>query len=321
MAEEQVVTQDELNSLLSSLEMGTEQVFSRVRRRRKLAVVHEARVHDFARTEALSRMMLRGLETVYSQFAATVSSRLSAYFRARWHIALLSLDQLTYEQFKRAVPDPTVIGLLNLTPLPGKAILELNLSIGFWIVDRMLGGGGELPKAVRPLTSIESALVENALSKMVSELSIPWPGVSPVQAELTQVLHSPGGAEIAAPGQAVIVASFEVNADDLTGMASICIPVDSLKPISQEQSSDSPSAGTSTGASPRECLTHIPVPCAVRLGTLRISAAELRTLKAGDVLCLDRSASSPIEFLVGHLPRFRCRPLTLGRKLVVEIVG
>jgi len=114
VASDEIITQAELDSLLSSLETGAGRsvgthaprsfseggsVPTPLRRRHGATAVHEARVHDFARGEALSRSTLQALESLYSTFAITAAARLSTYLRARCRIALLSVDLLTYQQF------------------------------------------------------------------------------------------------------------------------------------------------------------------------------------------------------------------------------
>src|SRR5512135_2474699 len=130
MTSEQIVTQEELNSLLSSLgtELETDHPAGRNRRRR--AVVHEARVHDFQRSDTLGRSIVQRLEAVHELFARNGANTLAMYLHRRCQIAPLSLDQLTFEQFQRSVPDPTVIAVFDLSPLPGKALLEINQVIG-----------------------------------------------------------------------------------------------------------------------------------------------------------------------------------------------
>ncbi len=340
MASGDIISQAELDSLLSSLETGAgrgvgaraprslgegRSTATPLRKRHGATAVHEARVHDFARGEALSRSTLQALESLYGAFAITAAARLSTYLRARCRIALLSVDQLTYQQFKRSVPDPTVIGLLDLVHLPGQAILEINQSVGLWIIDHILGGEGEAPKLARPLTDVEKVLVEGALSNLVSELRIAFPGLPEATAALAHVLHSAEAAAIAEPAEPVVVASFEITLDNLTGMASICIPADSLRPAADAQSRGDSAEQTAVWWAAADesavaaSLMRLRIPCRVRLGTASVSAAHLASIAVGDVICLDRPLSGAMEFLVAGRPKFNCHPVAAGTKLAVEI--
>ena len=56
---------------------------------------------------------------------------------------MVSVEQLTYEEFIRSIPNPTVLNVFSLEPFEGKAILEINPSVIFYIIDRLFGGPGE----------------------------------------------------------------------------------------------------------------------------------------------------------------------------------
>lgn len=290
--------------------------------------MHEARVHDFARSETLSSGMVQALEGIHSSFARGVAPTLSAYLHAPFEVSLLSVDQLSYSQFARSVPEPTVVAVFSLDPLPGRGILELNPSIGFWIVDRLLGGEGEIAKTPRPLTELEKALIEGTLSRMLGELGTAWEQTVRLELELIEIMDAVGAAEVAKPPEAVAVASFEVAAGPLVGMASLCFPVISLKlgrlgaadPANAR--GDSRPAGTSSfGDGLEAALSGVRLSCMVRLGTMRISPAELMGLEEGDILCLDGRADEALEMFVGDAPKFRCQPAAAGEKLAVQVLG
>ena len=328
MSAEEAVTQEVLASLLSSLAATKESEGPRGRARPASRRVHEARVHDFARSEALPRATVQGLEGVYATFARAAASSLSAYLRTPFQMSLLSLDQLTYDQFVRSVPDPTVIAVFSMKPLPGKAILELNPAICFWIADRMLGGEGGIVEKPRPLTDMEKALLEGAVSRLLGELGAACESLIHVEPDLVEVLDAARAAEIAKPADPVGVASFEVTVGSLTGMASICLPAMSLKlggvvvgPSGDVRGDRSPGAGPPLGSGLEAALSSLPVSCAVRLGGVAISAAELAELEEGDVLCLDRRVEEDWDIFVAGVPKFRGRPVRSGEKLALEIVS
>ncbi len=314
MPPDQIITQADLDSLLSSLGISAGEKARRARRKSGAAVVHEARVHDFARGETLSRSMLQALESLCTSFAIAAAGRLSSYLRVRCRMALLSLDQLTYHQFKRSVPDPTVIGVLNLPNLPGQAILEVNQSLGVWIVDHLLGGHGDISKSTRPLTEIERSLMEGTLSAMVSELTLTLPDLPVTKANLVSILHSAESARIAEPTDPVIVASFELTLNDLTGMASICFPIHLFR------TKEAPLVGSAQKQMIAASLLEINLPCSIQLGAAHLTVAELAQLAEGDVICLQNTPATPMQFLVSDRPKFSCRLIAQGTQVAVEIV-
>ena len=75
--------------------------------------------------------------------------------RSMVEVKLTSVDQLTYSEFVFSLENPTCFNLLKAEPLEGNLILDINPSILYPIIDRLLGGGREagLLRAGRSLKS------------------------------------------------------------------------------------------------------------------------------------------------------------------------
>ncbi len=319
MSAEGAVTQEELDSLLASLAAAAREEGRSRRARRGAPVVHEARVHDFARSEGLPATAVQALEAGCHSFAAAVGASLSAHLSHPVQVSLLSVDQMSCEQYARSVPDPTVAGIFTASPLPGRGLLEVNPAIASWIVERALGGMAEAPERPRPLTELEAALLRRPLATMLGELGAAWQNIAPIAPKLVEITHSAALAEIARPTDPVAVASFEVRLGQLVGMASVCLPSLPLKLARRPAAGEG--APSPRPADVRRAAARLPVTCRVRLGATSLSLADLASLQEGDVLMLDRAVGEPIELLVGQRCKLLCRPLAVGETVAVEIAG
>src|SRR5690606_26680362 len=81
-------------------------------------------------------------------------------------VDLISIDQLTYDEFILSVGRPTSLAVVNMSPLDGNAVVEMSLDMVFPIVDRVLGGRGAALPETRELTEIENRIV-NRLVVMI----------------------------------------------------------------------------------------------------------------------------------------------------------
>ncbi len=61
-------------------------------------------------------------------------------------MSIVSVEQFAYSEFLMSLPDPTAFYAVDAcAPLDGLGALELNPSVAFTMVDRMLGGTRQTP--------------------------------------------------------------------------------------------------------------------------------------------------------------------------------
>ena len=97
-------------------------------------------VYDFKRPERVGKEQMRALQTMHEGFGRNFGASLSALLRTIVEAKLTSVDQLTYSEFVFSLENPTCFNLVNAHPLEGQIILDINPSILFPIIDRLLGG-------------------------------------------------------------------------------------------------------------------------------------------------------------------------------------
>src|SRR4051812_12888989 len=94
--------------------------------------------YDFRRPTKLAREHTRTLQMAYEAFARQYATVLTTSLRAISQVSLVSIEQLTYEEYISSLGSPTIMAMLELEPLPGTAILEFSLSTGMAAIDHML---------------------------------------------------------------------------------------------------------------------------------------------------------------------------------------
>lgn len=97
--------------------------------------------YDFKRPERVGKEQMRALQTMHEGFGRNYGASLSALLRTIVEVKLTSVDQLTYSEFVFSLENPTCFNLINADPLEGQLILDINPSLLFPIIDRLLGGG------------------------------------------------------------------------------------------------------------------------------------------------------------------------------------
>ena len=128
-----MLSQDEIDNPLSSLSAGMEQTLpmedegeeDAAAESTKLVESRSYTLYNFRRPDKFSKDHLRALQTIHESFARQLGLILTAYLRMTVEINVMSVDQLTYDEFIRSMPSPISVSILELDPLPGQVLMGL----------------------------------------------------------------------------------------------------------------------------------------------------------------------------------------------------
>ncbi len=263
----------------------------------------------------MGKEQIRALQTLHEGFGRNFAAGLSAMLRSMVEVKLAGVDQLTFSEFIFSMENPTCLNLLTAEPLEGSLILEINPSILYPIIDRLLGGGREGgPLARRPLTEIELRLVTRINDLFLRELSQAWINVLDLRLQVARVESNPQLVQVVPPNEVVVLISFDVALGEVRGMMNLCIPYNAIERISGKLSADSWVAYGRRGATAesmaqiRQGLRTATVELKVRLAQTRITTGELVGLRVGDVITTQKDIHSPLLVTVEGVPKFRASP-------------
>jgi flagellar motor switch protein FliM len=318
-----VLTQAEVESLLSAMEGGVGQ-----RPEAAEAVSRPLRdkvaPYDFKRPERVGKEQMRALQTLHEGFSRNFGAALSGLLRSIIEVKLTSVDQLTYSEFVFSLENPTCFNLLRAEPLEGNLILDINPSILYPIIDRLLGGGRDpAPLARRPLTEIELRLVTRITNLFLDELKRAWHNVLELNLRVERVESNPQLVQIVPPNEVVVLISFELTLGEVRGMINLCIPFNSIERIGNKLSANTwvaygrrastPQTREQLGRNLRGALVEL----VVHLAETRISTGELIGLRVGDIITTDHDVGHPMTVSVEGVPKYRAWPGQFkGRKAI-----
>ena len=318
----EVLSQDEIDQLLTAINAGdTEpEVFKPAADTRKI------KIYDFKRPDKFSKEQIRTVSIMHETFARLTTTSLSAQLRSMVHVHVASVDQLTYEEFIRSIPTPTTLAIINMDPLKGNAILEIDPAITFSIIDRLFGGTGEGTKAQHELTDIESAVMEGIIVRILGNLREAWTQVIDLRPRLGQIDTNPQFAQIVPPTDMVVLVTLETKVGDVEGMMNFCIPYLTIEPIVGKlsvqfwYSSARRTTTTENMAVLKEKLTSVDVSIAAEIGKIQIPIREVVSLRIGDIINLyNVRIGDPYSLNVGNKKKFLCKPGVIGKKMAVQI--
>jgi len=253
-------------------------------------------LYDFKRPNRVSKEQLRAIKGIHDKMARNLASHISTVMRSIIEIQLQSVDQMTYGEFLMSLPSPTSFNIFSIKPLDGSAILELNPSIAFPMLDRLLGGRGESYEGERELTDIELNLIETILRLIMSKLKDAWSSVTDIFPIVESKESSPNVVQIVAQNEIVIMIVLEITIGETSGMINLAYPVIYLEPILSKLASKDimlgeTSAKKSRNVELRELLKRADIVNEGILGEASLNIKDLLTLEKGSIIRLDRPAS------------------------------
>jgi flagellar motor switch protein FliM len=193
--------------------------------------VSKIKKYDFKRPDKFSKDQIRTVQMMHEVYARLSSTILSMQLRSHVHMHVASVDQMTYREFSNSIPNPTLLSIINMAPLKGSAVLEIDPDITFSFVDRLFGGKGETIKTKREITDIEQSVLEGLVIRNLKNLSEAWSNVVDLQPKLSNVETSIQFAQIVPPNDMIIIISFETHVEDVKGMINLCIPYITIESI------------------------------------------------------------------------------------------
>ena len=284
------------------------------------------KLYNFRRPDKFSKDNLRALRDIHREFSKAISLVLSGYLRMRVEIEIVSVDQLTYEEFVRSMPSPISVGVFEFEPLSGQILLGISFEVISCIVNRMLGGVGSIDTQTRELTDIEKALAKKVINIIIKELEDSWNTIIPVSGKFISLDDNYQSMQVATAGEIVALLTFEVQIQGKHfGLFSICFPYPVLETVLGHLSTQHIFQTKGLVASNDERMKMISkintsnVDLRVQFGQCNITLDDFLQLSKGDIIRLDNKVQDDLIVKVNGEKKFFARPGTLKDKICVKI--
>ena len=310
MSLDRVLSQDEIDNVFRTLKDGPKEDDP----------AKKAVSYDFRRPDRIAKDQLRSIHLLHENFARSLASSLSAYLRAYVIVNLVSVEQLSFQEFVKCMPSPTCMVSLGMRPYDGNAILELNPSLVFPVLEMLLGGGGKVSatKINRELTEIEQSILEGLYRIVLNDLKESWRGITNIAFTIDAHETEPSLLQVLAPTEAVVAISMEIRVGENSGMMNIGLPSIVIKMLRQKFDQQwSVRKGESTDAEQARVLRLIkPAKTSVdtRLQGPTLSVEDLLRLEEGDVLTFDYPVDKPVNTLINGKLKMLGQVVNSGRK-------
>ena len=198
---------------------------------------HKAREYDFRSPKKFTKEQLKALDSLHETFSRMVASYFSGLLSTACEIEVLQIEEQRYYEYSNALPDQLLIGLINMKPenhnySEAAITMSMPMSIGYYFIDRVLGGPGTEYSLTRDYTDIELAILNNILGKASQRYAEAWQTHLPSQVMFRGIEANTRLMQVFAPEDVVVLVILNIKLNNrLDGTISLCIPASFLEDV------------------------------------------------------------------------------------------
>ena len=286
------------------------------------------KLYNFRRPDKFSKEHLKALQDIHRDFVRHLATVLTGYLRMEVEIDVISVDQLTYEEYICSMPSHVENMIFKLNPLSGEISMGMSPEVLAVVLDRMLGGAGVINDHGRELTQIEELLTTKFVEKIIKILEEAWGTILPVKSEFVTLANGYHSVPITTSGEIVTLISFEVRLGQKNfGLMNICFPypvLETILPKLTPQYIYQHTTVTANEIGKNETLEKIKgaeLEMQVILGMANVEVNDVLDLKVDDVIKLDQKLDEELVACINKKKKFFVVPGLLQNKVCVKITS
>ncbi len=299
-----VLNQAEIDKLLGALASG--EVSSPPENTEKAV-----KPYNFRRPNKFNRDQMRAVQMLHESFARYLTSTLSTMTRSMVSVEISNVEQVPYEEFVRSVISPTTLAILDVIPLNGKAILEVNQILMFALIDRMLGGKGLPINSAREFTDLERVIVDRTLSRILKELDASWKTIEEnIHFSLFGKESNPFFVQIVPKAEMVLLVNIKAQVGMVEERMNLCLPFHTLESVMERFNpqewfvTKDQFLSEEDRARLSRKIEKVSIDLTAELTNTTLTLEELSTLSPGDVINLGTPITEGGTMHVGPIPKF-----------------
>ena len=317
-----VLSQSEIDELLNSLNSG-EDIEVEPEQQDEAGKVKE---YDFRTANRFPKEQIRTLNVVFDNFAQLLASHMTGKLRTLCDVEVLSVEEISFNEFNNSLPTPVVLALINMPPLDGSIIMELSPEVGYAVVDRLFGGDVGSVESNKNFTEIELVIIERFIRQFLSLFVDAWTKVIKVEVSLDRIETSPQFAQTVPLNEAVACITMNVTIGEASGLINICLPHVAIEPVDKQLSTRLLFSGIARKVQKadqkmmQQQLEKTQVNMQAMFNETLATVGEVLSLQIGDVIQINQNVSEPVLVKVEHIPKFKCVVGTKSSRYAVQVI-
>ena len=321
----EVLSQSQIDALLSAINSGEKDLdkSSEAQNDKKY------RKYDFTNPRKFAKDRIKMLNGVFDNYTRVLSSRLNGLLRINCEASVESIEEQRYYEFSNALTEGDVLSIAQAkvkdTVDDSPVMLYMSTSTALSMMDRMMGGEGEINEDIEPdysYTNLELGLYESMMKDLVKSMGSSWENYIAIEFDYTRTEVNPTLVQMIGLDEIVIIVDMKLAMENGTGRMSICLPAALLTNIFAEINRENPGRkvyGEDKSEEIFERLRDSDLEVIAHLGETELSLSDIYHLNVGDVIDLGQPKDSLISLSIGGYQWFSGRMGTYKKNMAVKI--
>ncbi|SHH83637.1 flagellar motor switch protein FliM [Sporobacter termitidis DSM 10068] len=319
-----VLSQAEIDKLLKDLATGGAE-------ENEAEAKSVAKPYDFKTANRFTKEQIRAINVVFKNFGHLLSNYLMGTLRATCDSEVLSVEEISFNEFNNSVPSPVIIAVIDTEPFTGSIILEMTKEISYSIISRVLGGTKEISAEGRQFTEIELAIMERVLWQSLKNFDEAWSKIMETSSTLEKIDTSMQFAQIVDMNEPVLMVTLNVTIGNESGLIGFCLPHQALEPFTKKLNTRHMYSGNvnkKIDADPTNIINSIrrtDILVSAIFNPTEATVRDITSLDVGDVIQLQHKVDEPLIVKYQQLPKYRASMgkfrNSLALKILEEIKG
>jgi flagellar motor switch protein FliM len=279
---------------------------------------------NYQQAGQITKEQVRAIGQLHEGFARNLARSLGAYLRVGFETNLVSVEQLAYREFLGRTPDMAYCASFTLQPLNAIAVMEIDQSLAFPIIELLLGGQGNSEVLDREITEIEEEILSGVGKIFCHELESTW---SPLELSFQFGEREQPNAmqRLMPPNEKTLALSFEIHMAEARGMLNVVFPAvvsnALLRKLSSEWGYQRRRGPQETVERLKKILLDCPMEIELGLPDIPIPIDRLMHLKPGEVLPFPEGIEHPAMLRIAGCGLFSGIPVRSGSHVAARVIA
>jgi flagellar motor switch protein FliM len=315
---DKILSQEEIDALLNAMDSGEVSIEEEPEEKSS----SEVKSYDLTAQSLMLRDQFDALDEVYDKFVNLLNVSLTSSLQHPLEVKMVSKEIVKFGEFLQAFANPTGFSIYTMEPLIGSALMAVEPSLGFAIIDCMFGGQGKPLKNIREFTQIERHMLRKFYAEVLNELERAWKVAYTIRFVQKKTETKPEFVNLVSPGDLVLTFVISISGENFTGNIHICTPFLMLEPIKDKLSSRylrekdrahvfRDQLGT--------LLRDTEVNLVAELGMTVRSIGQILEMEIDDIIKINTGPQDPVMVKVEGVPKYLGTPGVIKGNRAIQI--